>query len=606
MRAPELGKTGVAGALAAVLLLTGCGPTAAPDGPPDAPAIELLEGQRSAVIGTGTQYGAFEVTVGYAVYDEVAQVLFVGTRWANRSDDYATAPRFNVARLDLGTGAEPTAGEVIGFDESAVPPGFAADVTFAWRYLAADPLADGRILFGAPGEHVASVALDGGGGDGQVALREVEVDEWANFGPHTIHVDEALVGAGHFSDNLQAPDGKRVLRIGLDVWTSTPSRVGWVASDSLALRLPSGGVVKSRIVPSVREVTWGAIEDSWAEFEIPAGEVGEYELMLFRRAPGIFGEPVVGNSAVFLPIDITDEAFMPVGPADRPDGAALPRPIVEPRKDPAAPPPVPGPDTAVELTPAPPVMAAGYGIELVEGVHSPAAGTLTLTLSVTYLGPESGDGVLSVPPSLTLPTSLQYGGRMTGALLLANGGTAGRAQQVTVTYYEIPADFIQTGPVLHLGNNAWIGFDGQSEPAIPSSRDVEAEAAAAGEFTVDVHSYRVGYFTGLDPAPGMVEIQFGYDVTTSSDESDHTLFFTPNYQLYLSREDGYVMTSSPLDATGIQQLELGVPKPVTTTFAVPRTWLDAGVLYLLVRSRDELDFPQPDGWLETTIPVHLN
>jgi hypothetical protein len=593
--------------LGAVLLLTACVPTGDSTGTPAAPALERLDGQRSSVLGTSFQYGAFTVTVGYAVYDEVEQALYVGTRWTNLSDDYATAPpRFNLFQLQTASVDEPVAADVVGFDESAVPAGASADVTFAWHYLAADPLGDGELLIGAGDQRVTTIALADGTGENQLAAREVPVDQWSNFGPHTIHINSALVTAGHLSDNSQPDAAHRVLRIGFDVWTSTPSRVGWLSADSLALRGPDGAIVKSVDVPSEREVTWGAIEDSWAEFEIPDDGAGNYEFLLFRRTPGVFGNPVLGNSAVAIPLTIDASAIRPVDVDERPEAADLPLPIVEARKnpDPAAPVPEPGPDRQVGID-APSVNAAGYEIELVDGTYSPSGGNFDLNVEVTWRGADIGDDEFSVPPSLALPTALEFDERMAGALLLANGGQAGPPERVTLRYYDIPDDFDPDTAVVHLGNNAWISLAGKSAPMFPDEFVAEAAPANAGEFTIDVRSYRAGYFTGADPAPGLVEIEITYDLTTSSGASDHTTFFNPTSQVFLAREDGYVTAASPQDYTGILQLEVGVPQRVTTTFIVPTASLAVDTIYLLLRSRDETDFPTPQGWLETTIPVTL-
>jgi len=599
-RAPRAFAALLTTALAAALL-TGCtdgGPFAGP------PSPQLLEGQHSSTLATAFQYGAFEVTAGHAVYDEVTTTLVVGTRWRNLSDAWAKAPsRFGAVALEPSPGAAPVTGEVVGWDESTVPPGASADLTFVWQNLAENPLEDGTLRIGGAEDRVTTIALADGTGEQQLAAREVAVDRWADFGPHAVHVRGALLTAGHLSDNTQADAEHRVLRLTLDVWNSTASRVGWVASDSLALRLPDGAVVRSRVTPSMREVVWSAHEGSWVEFEVPDAAAGDYELLLFRKAPGIFGEPVVGNSAVPIPVTIADADL---APAARPAAADLPQPIVPPRPGGDAPgaAAAPAADVPFEVD-APAVNAAGCDIRVTGGVLSPTTGQLTLDLEVSYLGPDPGDGVFSVPPSLTLQTALGFDGRLAGTLLQVNGLQPGIAQHVVLTFFEIPADFAPADAVLHLGRNARISFAGEATGQLTAPAAAEAETASAGEFTIDVQRYRVGFLTSADLAPGMVELELEYTVTTNSDKDHHTLFFTPTSQVYLARRDGYVTVPSIRDLTGVLQLEVGVPTTVHEVFEVPRTLLDDGVVYLLVRSRDETDFPTPQGWLETTIPVTL-
>ncbi|AYF97014.1 hypothetical protein [Protaetiibacter intestinalis] len=588
---------------AAALMLSGC--TSAGPSTTTGPALPLLDGQHLAKPAAAFQYGAFDVTVGYAVYDDVTQSLYLGTRWRNLSDDYATAPsQFGIAQLRLEPDAEPVTGDVVGWDQSSVPPGASADLTFEWHYLTGDPLAAGVVGFGAAGGRMTTVALADGGGEQHLAAREVAVDRWANFGPHTVHVYAGLLSAGHLSDNTQSDGDHRVLRLSLDVWNSTASKVGWVASDSLALRLPDGSVVKSRTTPSVREVVWSASEGSWVEFEVPDDAVGDYELLLFRRAPGIFGTPIVGNSAVPIPVVVGDDA---VASAERPADDELPIPIVAARPDPdgAVAPDAPAARN-IEVD-APAVEVAGCVVELTGATLSPfgVGSQLDLELEVRYDAPDDAEeGVFSVPPSLALPAAVEFGGRMAGAMFLANGLQDGVPLRVTLSFPEIPPDADLSTAVLHLGKNAYISFAGEASPQPDTVHPLRVDPASAGEFTVDISGYRAGSLTDADLPPGMVDLQFLYTVETSSDANQHTLFFNPTSQVFLVRDDDYVTVASTRDYTSILNLEVGVPREVRTTFVVPRSALD-GTVYLLVRSRDETDFPTPEGWLETTIPVPL-
>lgn len=606
----------VALAACAALLLSGCTGSDGDRGTKEGPAktLQLLDGQHSTVAAASFQYGAFAVTVGQAVYDEVEKALYVGTRWRNLSDDYATAPlRFGAVQLALGDDA-PVPGDVVGWQQSSVPPQATADLTFIWRYLPGDPLKTGVLRFGAQSERVTTVALADGAGEQQLAANTVEVDRWANFGPHTVHVTGGTLGAGHLSNNSQADADHRVLRLSLDVWNSTASRVGWTASDSLALRLPDKTVVKSLNTPTVEEAVWSASEGSWVEFEIPDAAAGDYDLLLFRRAPGVFGLPIVGNSAVPIPIHIDERAL---AAAPKPKKADLPVPIVSDRRaaDGSAP-AAPGPEVSLTVS-APAVNVSGCEVALLGGTHSPASTSVELRLGVTCGTPAetaatNGDAtgaagamLSAIPPSLTLKTALEFDGRMEGALLIASGLTPGVQATTTLRFPDIPADFDPAGAVLHLGRSAWISFAGKGEPQTPASRPVQADETVAGEFTVMLQSYRVGSFTDTDFASDRVELELVYTVTTSSDANQHTLFFNPSRQLMLSRDDGYVTLSSPHDYTGIVELEVGVPKQVRQVFEVPKALLESGTVYVLVRSRDETDFPTPEGWLETTAPVVL-
>lgn len=582
--------------LCGTLSLASCTSTAT-SGEPRSTSLDLRDGQRGSSATASFDYGAFAVTIGYAVYDESAQALFVGTRWENLSDGYATAPpSFQLVRLRTPDGHE-SPGDVMGFDQSAVPPGTSAEVTFVWRYLAADPLDEGELVIGALGARATTVALDGGHGENQLATREIAVDRWLEFGPHTVHLHSAMLGPGHLSDNTQADAAHRVLRLGFDVWISTPSRVGWLPDQSLALRLPDGGIVRPRLVPSVREMTWSAIEGSWAEFEVPDDAAGDYELLLFRRVPGVLGTPVVGNSVAGIPFTVDEAREAPRSIE------ALPRTALEPRAG-SARAAEPAPDREIDVDAAP-VNAAGWALTVTGGTLSPTNGRLVLAVEARHLGAASEDGVFAVPPSLVLPTALEFGARMTGAMLIINGTATERTAKASLEFWEVPADLDLTTAVLHLGNNARIAFEGGSAPVIPERLRAEAETATAGEFTVAVHDYRVGYLTGTDLAPGLVELEVGYDLTSSSGASDQTTFFNPTSQMFLSRRDGYVTVASPMDLTGIQHLEVGMARRMTTTFVVPRQSLESGIVYLRVRSRDEMDFPRPKGWLETTIPVTL-
>ncbi len=583
------------------LALSAC--TGAP--PAAAQPFPLLTGQHAVTIDRSLQYGAFTVEVGYAVYDEVGKSLTVSTRWTNLSDGYATAPSgFGIMRLRTPD-ADPVSGDPVGPSDAPVPAGESSELSFVWSYLEANPLADGQLVIGQDGGRLTTIALADGAGENQLAARPVPLDAWANLGAHTIHVTNALLSAGHLSDNTQADASHRVLHLDFDVWISTARRAGWVTGDYLALKLPDGTIVKPRDGVDSREMTWSVVEGAWAEFEVPDEGAGDYQLLLFRRAPGLLGGDVEGNSSVALPFTIDDAALAPVSPSEQPKEGKLPLPLIPARPAPdGTAPPEPAADAPFALEAAE-VNVSGYAVRVTGGTFSPASHQLTLDVEARYLGAVA-DGEFSWAPSLTVGTVLEFAHRTSGSLLVAAGASGNEPIRTTLAYNGMPDDFDLHAATLLIGNNARISLgDGASAPAVPEWLDAKAERSNAGEFAIQVRSYRVGAFTGTERKPGQVELEISYDVTTSSDASQRTLFFNPTSQVFLSRDDGYVQFAPDQDTTGILQLEVGVPKRTSTTFVVPAASLEKGVVYLLVRSRDETDFPTPAGWLETTIPVVL-
>lgn len=593
-------RVAIAAVVAAATLLSGC--TSAPPEEDPGP-VELLEGQRLATLGTVFQYGAFTVTVGYAVYDAVAQTLFVGTRWHNLSDDYAIAsPEFGMLGLRTSPGAAPELAQLPSWESATVPPGGSTEVTYLVPNLEEDPLDAGELIVGVREERLTTISLVDGGGESQLLPREIPIDDWANLGAHTIHVRSALLTAGRLSDNTQLDPDHRVLRVEYDVWTSTPRATGWLAADYLYLRRPDGSVVQSRYVEGVRELTWSAIDNQWAEFTVDDGGSGDYELLLMRRNPGLLGGTVEGNTAVAIPLTIDEVAFAPVSDADRSELLDLPVPVVAARQDPTTPAPTPPPDEEIALE-LPVLNVPGFLLQFQTASFAPSKGQFSLHGVATSLHPAPAAGIFTSIPNLDLPTALESDGRVRNARLFASGSEAVTGVAVTLTY-PTPPGFDPATAILHIGRSVSIALSASEAPAVPVWRVADAEVAAAGEFVVEVLAYRTGLITGADLAPGYVEIELDYTVTSSTDETWRTTYFNPMTQALIAREDGYVAIPQQHNYDHVA-LKVGEPHEVKTAFAVPAEELESGFFYLLVRSRDESAYPYASGWIETTIPIGL-
>ena len=98
--------------------------------------LVLQPGQVRHDLNVDFQFGAFQVTIGTAVYDPAQQQFVAGVRFRNTAGEWNFVSLASTLRH--GTDAWPLLG-----DTADVPPGAATDMTVSVGSLSADPFTDG-------------------------------------------------------------------------------------------------------------------------------------------------------------------------------------------------------------------------------------------------------------------------------------------------------------------------------------------------------------------------------------------------------------------------------------------------------------------------------
>jgi len=142
-------------------------------------------------------------------------------------------------------------------------------------------------------------------------------------------------------------------------------------------------------------------------------------------------------------------------------------------------------------------------------------------------------------------------------------------------------------------------------PPAPTEQPITAEPAVAGDWTVQLISYRVGLFDSATPAPpGMRDLELTLDATIAPTAQPKALglWFRGAAQLFLASPDGYLV--QPVEDHRLVPFQPGDTQSATVTFRVPESF-QPGTYRLVLRSTDETTDVTADGWIETSFSAAL-
>ena len=239
------------------------------------PAPSLTADQIDHVIGTSFEYGVFRITVGHAVYDRKEGSLTVGMRFTNLGSLWSQS---EIAGHLLAGGTDvPFSGRPY-----TVPPFATVDVTGAAFSLTADPVADGRLVWGSTTANQPVITLDGSGGEHLWLTTPIAADGWIQIGKYGIHVIGASLRGGSADLGVPAPPGQRILRVDFDLFTARAAGAnGFGAIQHFVLRLPDGTEVDpTHGSPLFNPISWTLRTGEWVEFPVPESVDGTVALAL--------------------------------------------------------------------------------------------------------------------------------------------------------------------------------------------------------------------------------------------------------------------------------------------------------------------------------------
>lgn len=571
----EQGST-AASALAARVEIAGSG------APGSGASPTLGPGQTAHQVGTSFQYQSFVITVGHAVYDRDAQRLTVGLRFENISGGFAQTDA--TAELALGDGTTvPMSGDLF-----EVPPGVAVDVTAVATMVPDDPVAAGVVTWGRPAFDQPVFRLDGTGGDNLWLPADVALDAWAQIGKFGIHLTGVQVHASTIDLGIQAEPGERVLRVFVEELTARGTTSPFDARGNLLLRLPSGEVVDAIDgSPMAAQLSWTAQGGQWADFVVPADVDGSYELLLASMPKVGFGTlrpELVERRAI--PFDLTDVG---PGPAPDPTGLAFP----------AAYPPAPegvGDAFAVDLDVGS-MNVPGYDVAPTRLAYDPSTRTATLDATVTSLvsAAEPDDGLLSAAPTFGFRVLLESDGRLATGVVEGDGVVdADEPTELTFAFTDVrsltpDSGGLLIGPSEGAVSSMPLGVDSDlvAWPPDPVAQAIDAPPVVAGDWTVQLRSYRLGLFNAsIRPGVGRRQLEISLEATASSSAPVRALglSFRPQYQLLLASGTGY--DQAAVADSGLVELTPGESVELTVTFDVADAF-QGGRVPVVVRSRAE-------------------
>jgi hypothetical protein len=141
-------------------------------------------------------------------------------------------------------------------------------------------------------------------------------------------------------------------------------------------------------------------------------------------------------------------------------------------------------------------------------------------------------------------------------------------------------------------------------PPAPVAQVVEVPAITAGDWTVQLHSYRLGLFNpSLTPEVGRRQLEVALTATASptAEVKALGLSFAPVYQVLLGSGTGY--DQGALADSGLVMLTPGQSVDLTVTFDVPDTFA-GGRTPFVIRSRAEFG-ELIDFWVESRVEADL-
>jgi hypothetical protein len=608
-RAGISSRRGTAVALAAVVLLAGC--TSEPSEPPEAeaerqPELVLADGQQQHRIGITFQSGPFLVTVGEAVYDRQQERLYLGVRLTNQSDEWQPAAPEALLRL---AGQERS----VHFGPGArIPTGHATDLTGEVSISGGDPLAEGTLVWGRADQNRTEISI----ADATVLAGgwqpvEIPVDAWGQIGRHTVHVYAGRL----YADALhaaRAPAGQRVLRLFLDEYTSQTSPVnGFFPADHFQLVWPDGTTVeplRGSMGRGPQSWTWHT--GHWVDLPVPGHSAGDYQLLLASVSRHAFGLPhpeLIDRVAipVTIPPLAAEDGDVPAGPLPlprlpRPDGAADATPV----------------ELALESGE---VNVPGFGFTPTRLRWDPTTATATLTGTARLLpvvDPPDPDDIFTTPSHFSFTTALVSAGRAFGGVTVDIDLVVEPDRPREVSYEFRFVDALHPDDVtLLIGPNSMpasvvpltSGSPYALEPTTPMERPIDAPPVTAGDYTVQLLSYRFGLPGTLDVPPvGKRALEITYDVTVSPHAQTGItgLGFRSRAQLFIAHPHGYLQQAEQ-HSGDIPGLEPGQTARTSATYYVPVTW-QPDRLGFAVRSLDENTAVGGDRWwVEVTFAAVL-
>ena len=573
-----------------------------PPAPTTTAPIELAAGQVLHHIGTTFQYGAFLVTIGDAVYDKAEGTLFIGARFRNLSSQWAQPE--TAAALTTGGTEYPLFGVVVD-----VPPARSADVTITVESLPADPAPAGTIAWGRPDRDQPVIALAGNGaGKNLFRPTPLAVDTWAAIGKYGVHVTGAEVLAGALDLNLQADPGQRFLRLTFDEFAARLDPVnGFYPVEHLTLVRPDGETVEgTESSEGFATLSWTAAGGNWIEFPIPADPAGRYELLLSSLSPKGFST---------LHPELVERVSAPF----RLGALQVAKAVADPTT------PRPTLTSLTEVTPG----AKAVDVPLDAGVLNvpgftftperlqwdPAAANATVTGTAKYIQTESDDttGILDTDPQFSFTTLLASGGQFTNCApdeppTVPRGRPVEVVLQCPSTYALDPnAVGLLMGPRSTQASSIPLGPKSPvpAYPPAPIDAKITAPKVTAGDWTVQLVSYRVGLLqSAVFATPGRRQLEVRMKITASPSArvSALGLSFTSGKQVFLAGADGYL--TQPVADSGLVSYEPGATHEQSVTFSVPDSFT-GGDIALVLRSNSEVGEIGFDRFTETTFVAHL-
>lgn len=559
----------------------------------------LAPGQTAHRIGTSFQYQSFVITVGHAVHDRDAQRLTLGLRFENISGGFAQTDAS--AELALGDGTTvPISGDLF-----EVPPGVAVDVTAVATTVPDDPVAEGVVTWGRPAFDQPVFRLDGSGGENLWLPADVALDAWTQIGKFGIHLTGVQVHASRIDLGIQAEPGERILRVFVEELTARGTTSPFDARGNLLLGLPSGEVVDAVDgSPMAAQLSWTAQGGQWADFAVPADVDGSYELLLASMPKVGFGtlRPELVERRV-IPFDLID---IGPGPAPEPTRLAFPSPY----------PPAPGGvgDPFVVDLDVGSMNVPGYDVAPKRLAYDPSTRTATLDATVTSMvsAAEPDDGLLSAAPTFGFRVLLESDGRLATGVVEGDGVVdADEPTELTFEFSDVRSltpgsGGLLIGPSEGAVSSMPLGVDSDlvAWPPDPVAQAVDAPPVVAGDWTVQLRSYRLGLFNpSIRPGVGRRQLEISLEATASPTAQVRSLglSFRPQYQVLLASGTGY--DQAAVADSGLVELTPGQSVALTVTFDVADAF-QGGRVPVVVRSRAEFA-ELAEHWVEVRFLADL-
>ena len=571
--------------------------------------LVLQPGQVRHDLNVTFQFGAFQATIGTAVYDPAQQQLIAGVRMHNVGSEWSFVSLASTLRH--GTDVTPLLG-----DSADVPPGAATDLTVSFGSVAADPFTDGSTwVWGDDDEAQAVVNLGDDTVTGGSLPQDVAIDAWGSLGKYSVHVTGARVLSGDLGLNVPPPPGERVLRVLFDVFTIHQDPVnGFYPIEHLTLTRPDGTTVEGTgSSDGFSPVSWTAQGSNWIDFPVADAVAGDYQLQLASLSPMAMGS-LHPELIERTPIALSIPADAIATPAAAPESSP-PIPDLDGPSAPAAPVDV---DLAV-----PPMNVPTMSFQPRHLAWDPATQTALLTGDASVIADPAANvanpdedlsgGLLDITPQFSFTHALASAGRFyTGVVNGSVEVPPGPPVPMTIEFDGVdaldPSDiglYIGARDAAAASVPLTAGSSVIAYPPQPQVNTITAPPVTAGDWTVQLLSYRVGMISVTPPPAGQRQLELTFDVTVSPTAHVKALglAFHPSVQLFLANTDGY-LGQAAFDTT-LLTFNPGETHRQTVVFNVPDSFVP-GTLGLVLRGNDETLDLSADVFVETTFVATLN